>query len=98
MEDVGSDKHSSLLQLLVKKQLYRRVSWGRSHKTFWPKYTFSFFCKLDHFIAMKQVLCVLIKRSSFQKSVSKFMQKSFIRSATGANVIKLFTAVSYEFS
>jgi hypothetical protein len=36
--------------------------------------------------------------SSFQKSMSKFMPKSFMRSTPGPNVIKLFTVVIYRHS
>jgi hypothetical protein len=43
-------------------------------KRFWQKFTFSF-CELDVFIAMQLILCTIIKRSSFQKSVSKFTPK-----------------------
>jgi len=35
----------------------------------------NFFCKLDRFIAMQQILLMFIKWSSLQKSVIKFMRK-----------------------
>ncbi len=35
------------------------------------------FRKLDLFIAMQQLLRILMKRPSFQKNVSKFMRKLF---------------------
>ncbi len=49
---------------------------GQSHITFWHKLTY-YFCKLDIFTAMQQILCMLIKRSSFQKSVRKSKPKQF---------------------
>jgi hypothetical protein len=48
---------------------------GKSHKTLLA-YICLLFCKLDLSIAVQQILCTLIKRSSFQKSVvSKFTPK-----------------------
>ncbi len=43
-------------------------------KLYWHKFTYSF-CELDVFIAMQQILYSIIKRFSFQKSVSKFTPK-----------------------
>jgi hypothetical protein len=36
-------------------------------------------CKLDRFVAMKQILVVFIKGSSLRKSVSKFTPKKFYK-------------------
>jgi hypothetical protein len=43
-------------------------------KLFWRTLMYSF-CKLGLFIAMQQILYVLIKRSTFQIRVSKFTPK-----------------------
>ncbi len=40
------------------------------------KFTYSF-CKLDLFIAMQQILLMVIKWSNLQKSLSKFTPKKF---------------------
>ncbi len=40
--------------------------WGQSHKTFRPKFTYSF-RKLDIFIHMQQILHTVIEWSSYKK-------------------------------
>jgi hypothetical protein len=66
----------SVVALYTHHQGQRKSSgFGVNHiKLFWHKFTYSF-CELDVFIAMQQILCTIIKRSSFQKSVSKFTPK-----------------------
>ncbi len=43
---------------------------------FWHKFTRTF-CKLVHFITISNICCIVMKRYSLQKRVSKFMSKKF---------------------
>jgi hypothetical protein len=51
------------------------------------------FCMIDLFMAKQQISCMLMKTSSFQKSVSEFMPKYFMSLTPGVCTIKLFTTV-----
>ncbi len=64
-------------------------------KLFWCKFAYSF-CTLYLFIPMQQILLLFIKRSSLQKSVSKFTPKKFYEIDTCGEpltsiIFKLFT-------
>ncbi len=48
-------------------------------KLFWHKFTFSF-CELDVFIAMQQILCMIIKSLAFKKVWVNQCQNIFMRS------------------
>jgi len=52
---------------LQTKKLYNIGPWSQSHKTILV-YIYLLFCKLDHFIAMKQLLTVFIEWSSLEKN------------------------------
>jgi hypothetical protein len=97
LEKLARDKHSSLLLKLVnyKQDFLTLAQWVNFLKHFWCKFT-CILRKLDIFITMLQVLFMFIKWSSLQKRLSNFCQNIFMRSV--ANVIKLFTVVSYDFS
>jgi hypothetical protein len=49
--------------------------WSQSHKTFLGINLLTLVCKLDLFIALRQLLLALIQRSSLEKSI--FMPKRF---------------------
>ncbi len=46
------------------------------------------FCKLDHFIDVNKICHIVKKRFSFEKIVSKFTPKKFLRITLGANLLK----------
>jgi len=66
-------------------------------KLFWYNFNQSF-CKLDLFIAMQQIMFMLINWSRLQKSVSKFMTKLFYEIDPRARCYKTFTDVIHECS
>jgi hypothetical protein len=69
-----------IVQNILKKQglfgLFKEKAGVNLIKLFWCKFT-HFFRKLEHFMAMQQILLMLIKWSSLQKRVSKFTPKLF---------------------
>ncbi len=77
------------------KMFYEIYSLGGSHKTFWSKFNDTF-CKLDYFISRRFILPVVWKDLAYKKVSVDLVQKSFMRLTTGANVMKLFFFLTYE--
>jgi len=76
LQFLNSQKGFQVVFCRYRRQWQFEKMWiGKSHKTLLA-YICLLFCKLDLSIAVQQILCTLIKRSSFQKSVvSKFTPK-----------------------
>ncbi len=97
LERFARDKHSSLLLTCLNydRKMFYAIALLGLIKLFWRKFIHTF-CKLDHFIKNCKI-CNIMKRHTLQKRVSKFVPIKFYEIDSGANVIKLFTTVIYDF-